>query len=189
MRREDSIGADKPLRLVEEALLDQPRALLGRDLDVARREQEHLVGDPLHAAVERVGEARGEVDQALGEVGVRALEVEDDRDRVLELVRDLLGVVEALGDDQVDLDVPAVAAVADRAQHARLARAARLVGEDVVDLVAPAPLQPAHVRAGRGSGPRARPPAPARASARSAGPPPRRGRNRPACGAMCREAP
>ena len=57
--------------LVEEALLDQPRALLGRDLDVARREQEDLVGDPLHAAVERVGQAGGEVDQALGEVACR----------------------------------------------------------------------------------------------------------------------
>ena len=85
----------QPSGLVEEALLDQPRALLGRDLDVARREHEDLVGDALHAAVERVGEAAGEVDQALGEVGVGALEVEDDRDRVLELVRDLLGVVEA----------------------------------------------------------------------------------------------
>src|SRR5689334_4009885 len=39
------------LRLVEEALLDQPSALLRRDLDVARRQQEHLVGDALHAAV------------------------------------------------------------------------------------------------------------------------------------------
>ena len=57
------------------------RALLRRDLDVARREHEDLVGDPLHAAVERVGEAAGEVDQALGEVGVDALQVQDDRDR------------------------------------------------------------------------------------------------------------
>src|SRR5690242_12810323 len=36
--------------LVEEALLDQTGALFGGDLDVPRREQEHLVGDPLHAA-------------------------------------------------------------------------------------------------------------------------------------------
>ena len=56
--------------LVEEALLDQLRAFLGRDLDVARREHEDLVGDPLHAAVERVREAAGEVDQALAELGV-----------------------------------------------------------------------------------------------------------------------
>ena len=54
--------------LVEEALLDELRALLRRDLDVARREHEDLVGDPLHAAVERVGQAAGEVDEALGEV-------------------------------------------------------------------------------------------------------------------------
>src|SRR4051794_626921 len=139
------------LGLVEEALLDQPRAFLGADLDVARREQEHLVGDPLHATVERVGEARGEVDQALREIGVGALEVEDHRDRVLELVRDLLRVVEALRHHEVDLDAAAVApaAAVDRAQHARLARRARrLVGEDVVDLVAAAArLEPAHVRA------------------------------------------
>src|SRR6185436_10891172 len=45
----------RSLRLVEEALLDQPRALLRRYLDVARSEKEDLVGDALHAAVERVG--------------------------------------------------------------------------------------------------------------------------------------
>src|SRR4051812_10006065 len=56
--------------LVEEALFDQRCALLRGDLDVARREHEHLVGDPLHAAVERVGQPAGEVDEALGEVGV-----------------------------------------------------------------------------------------------------------------------
>src|SRR5918994_3904828 len=93
--------------LVEEALLDQPRALLRRDLDVARREQEDLVGDPLHAAVERVGEAGREVDQAHGQLVVGPLEVEDDRDRLLELVRDVLGVVEGLGDHEVHADVAA----------------------------------------------------------------------------------
>src|SRR3954452_2987343 len=136
------------LALVEEALLDQPRALLGRYLDVARGEQEHLVGDPLHAPVERIGEAGGKVDQPLREVGVGALEVQDHRDGVLELVRDLLGVVEALGDYQVDLDVPAAAAAvtADRAEHAGLTAAGRLVGEDVVELVAAPALEPPDVR-------------------------------------------
>src|SRR3954451_3242665 len=90
------------LRLVEEALFDQPRALLRGDLDVARREHEHLVGDPLHAAVEGVGEPAGEVDQALGQLGVDPLQVEDDRHLVLKLVGDLLGVVEGLGDDEMD---------------------------------------------------------------------------------------
>src|SRR5919109_5605176 len=66
--------------LVEEALLDQASALLGGHLDVTRREQEHLVGDPLHAAVERVRQAGSEVDQPLREVRVGLLEVEDDRD-------------------------------------------------------------------------------------------------------------
>ena len=94
----------------------------------------------------------GEVDQALGEVGVGALEVEDHRDRVLELVGDLLGVVEVLGDDEVHAHLVAAAAVAGRAdgaQHARVARrGGDVVGEDVVDLVAAAARgQAAHVRA------------------------------------------
>src|SRR3954453_2216332 len=137
--------------LVEEALLYETGALLRGDLDVARREQEDLVGDPLHAAVERVGEARGEVDETLRELRVRALEIEDHRHGVLELVRHLLGVVEALRYDQVHLHAAAAAtAVAvDRPQHARGAagRARGLVGEDVVDLVAAPPaLEAADVR-------------------------------------------
>src|SRR5438132_7399969 len=96
------------LRLVEEsAALEHPRPLLGGHLDVPRREQEDLVGDALHAAVQRVGEAAREVDQPLRELGVGALEVEDDRDRLLELVRDLLGIVEAARDHEVHLDVRA----------------------------------------------------------------------------------
>ena len=63
-------SADAPtpaqaLRLIEEALLDQTCALVGGDFDVLRGQQEDLVGDPLHAAIERVGESAGEVDQAL----------------------------------------------------------------------------------------------------------------------------
>ena len=57
------------LSLVEEAAaLEQPGALLGGDLDVARGQQEDLVGDALHAAVQGVGQPAGEVDQALGEL-------------------------------------------------------------------------------------------------------------------------
>src|SRR3954454_2435601 len=74
------------LRLVEEAAaFQQGGSLLRRDLDVARREQEDLVGDPLHAAVQRVGEPAREVDQPLRELRVRALQVEDHRDPLLEL--------------------------------------------------------------------------------------------------------
>ena len=60
------------LRLVEEpAALEQPGPLLGGDLDVSRRQQEDLVGDALHAAVERVRQPAREVDQTLGQLGVR----------------------------------------------------------------------------------------------------------------------
>src|SRR5438270_11385384 len=90
------------LRLVEEAAaLEQARALLGGDLDVARREQENLVRDALHAPAQRVREPAGEVDQPLRQLLVGALQVEDDRDAVLELVRDLLRVVEAPRQDEV----------------------------------------------------------------------------------------
>src|SRR3954471_18375833 len=96
------------LRLVEEsAPLEHAGALLRGDLDVPRGEQEHLVRHALHAAVQRVGEAAREVDQPLRQLGVRALEVEDDRDRLLELVRDLLRVVEAPGQHEMHLDVRA----------------------------------------------------------------------------------
>ena len=123
------------LGLVEEAFVEQPRLLLGGHLDVARRQQEDLLGDPLHAAVQRVGQAGAEVDHPLGELVIGRLQVEDDRDLSLELVGDLLGVVEVARDDQVDLDVGV--AVADRAQRARARGRDRLVvGEDVVDLVA-----------------------------------------------------
>src|SRR6266508_4529267 len=88
--------------LVEEAAaLQQPRAFLGRDLDVARRQQKYLVGHPLHPPVERVREAAREVDQPLRQLLVGALEVEDHRDRILELVGDLLRVVEASREDEM----------------------------------------------------------------------------------------
>ncbi|HET7507063.1 MAG TPA: hypothetical protein VFJ53_01775, partial [Solirubrobacterales bacterium] len=35
-------GGERPLGLVEEALVDQPRLFLGGDVDVAGRQQEHL---------------------------------------------------------------------------------------------------------------------------------------------------
>src|SRR5205085_5825234 len=90
------------LRLVEEAAaLEEARSLLGGDLDVARREEEDLVGDALHAAVEGIRQPTREVDQPLRELLVRALEVEDDRDRLVELVRDLLRIVEAALNDVV----------------------------------------------------------------------------------------
>ncbi len=101
----------------------RPGAFLGRHLDVARREQEDLVGHPLHAAVEGVGEPAAEIDQALRELGVGALQVDDHRDVDLELVGDLLGVVEVLGDRR---GAPRRAAgAAPRAAARRRARAGR----------------------------------------------------------------
>src|SRR6476469_4832944 len=93
------------LRLVEEAAaLEEGSALFGGDLYVSRRQQEDLVGNALHAAVERVGQAAREIDQALRQLGVGALQVEDHRDPLLVLVGDLLRVVEAAGKDEVHLD-------------------------------------------------------------------------------------
>src|SRR5215208_7164197 len=127
--------------LVEESLFDEAGLLLGRDLDVARRQQEGLVRDLLHPAAEGVGEARGEVDEPLRELGVRRLQIQDHRRVLLELVGDLLRVVEAVWSDEMHPDVRAVAA--DRAQHpAAAAHRLVVVREDVVDLVARAPALP-----------------------------------------------
>src|SRR5437588_1939651 len=93
------------LRLVEEAAaLEESGPLLGRYLDVSRRQQEDLVGDALHAAVQCIGEPAREVDQAFRQLVVGALQVEDDRDPLLVAVGDLLRVVEAAREHEVDLD-------------------------------------------------------------------------------------
>ena len=69
-----------------------------------------------------------------------ALEVEDYRDGVLELVGDVLNVIEVLGRDKVDSHVTplAVGTPTHGAQRGRSPLGNRVVGEDVVDLVAPA---------------------------------------------------
>ena len=66
----------------------------------------------------------------------------------LKLVGDLLGVVEALGDDEMDADVVgAPIAPGNRSKHARRPPAWLVVGEDVIDFVAAAATgQAAHVR-------------------------------------------
>src|SRR5581483_1656989 len=93
------------LRLVEEAAaLEQLSPLLGGDLHISRREEEYLVGDALHAAVQGVGEPAREVDQPLRQLGVGALQVEDHGHPPLEPIRDLLGVVEAAREDEVHPD-------------------------------------------------------------------------------------
>src|SRR5581483_10027816 len=75
------------LRLVEEAsALEQLSPLLGGDLHISGRQQEHLVRDPLHAPVQGVCESAREVDQALRQLGVRALQVEDHRHPLLEAI-------------------------------------------------------------------------------------------------------
>src|SRR5260221_4321223 len=82
------------LRLVEEAApLEQLSALLGAHLPVSRSEQEHLVGNALHASVERVGQATCEVDQPFRELPVGALQVQVKGNPLFEAVVDLLPVV------------------------------------------------------------------------------------------------
>src|SRR3954453_21772293 len=143
--------------LVEEAAaLQQCGALLRRDLDVARGEQEDLVGDALHAAVEGVGEAAREVDQPLRQLAIRRLEVEDDRDPVLEPVGDLLRGVEAAREDQVDaggagalhgLQVARPAWLGARTEDARPLPVGLGVGPIVVVVVPRSPgREAAHIR-------------------------------------------
>src|SRR5215204_1035767 len=81
--------------LVEERPFGDALALLRANLDVARREQEDPVGDRLDVAVERVGQARTEVDHSAAQVAVDALEVQDHRLLTLEAVGEVLGIIEA----------------------------------------------------------------------------------------------
>src|SRR5580765_4931227 len=144
------------LGLVEEAALEHPGAILGRQLDVARREEEDLVGDPLHPALEGVREPAREVDQTLRQLRIGRLEVEDHGDAVLVAVGDLLGVVEAARQDQVDpggagalhrLEVAHAARFVARAQDARpLPHGLRIGPVVVVVLPRAAGRQAAHVR-------------------------------------------
>src|SRR4029077_15450373 len=93
------------LGLVEEAAaLEHPRAFFGGHLDVSRWQEEDLVGNALHAAVERVRETAAKVDEALRQLLVGALEIQDHRHAFLEPVGDLLRVVEAPRQDEMDLD-------------------------------------------------------------------------------------
>src|SRR6266542_4159782 len=101
-REDDKYGGHRS-RLIEEAALLEPTSLLGRDFDVSRGQQEHLLCHWLDASVEAEREAGGEVDQALRRLWLHGLEVHDHRDVGLELVADLLGVVEARRLYDVDL--------------------------------------------------------------------------------------
>src|SRR5215470_16052539 len=79
------------LRLVEEApALEQLCSLFGGDFDVPGCQEKNLVGDALHAAVERVRQPAGEVDETLRQLGVGALQIGDDGHSLLETVGDLL---------------------------------------------------------------------------------------------------
>ncbi len=74
------------------------------------------------------------------------LEVEDHRDRVLEAVGHLLGVVERFGHHQMDAHLAVAAAAADGAQHCGGPAAGFVLGEDLVVLVvAPPRRQAAHI--------------------------------------------
>src|ERR1700710_2085209 len=103
--------------LVEEARVEVARLVLGGQLDVLGREQEDLVGDALHAALERVGEPGGEVDQPLGEARLDGLQIDDDRDAALVAVADRLRVVERARNAQVDLRDVVGADRVGRPQH------------------------------------------------------------------------
>src|SRR5215211_9006230 len=85
------------LELVEERPLGDALALLRAHLDVARREQEDPVGHRLDIAVERVRQARAEINHPAAQVAVDVLEVQNNGLLALEAVREVLGVVEAGG--------------------------------------------------------------------------------------------
>ena len=76
-----ALWASVALGLVEEALFDEAGALFGAHLDVARREQEDLVGDALHPAVEErdpLGAEMAQHEPAAGGGPKRRIVVDDD---------------------------------------------------------------------------------------------------------------
>src|SRR5919112_1616980 len=91
----------RPLELIEERPLGDALALLRAHLDVARGKQEDPVGDRLDVAVERVCQARAEVHHPAAEVAVDILEVQAHRLLALEAIREVLGVVETGGLEDV----------------------------------------------------------------------------------------
>src|SRR3954464_8765598 len=87
----------KDLELVEERPFGEPLALLGRNLDVARRQEEDPVCDGLYLAVQGIGQADTEVDHPTTQFPVGVLEVQDHGLLALEAISQGLGVVEARG--------------------------------------------------------------------------------------------
>jgi hypothetical protein len=67
-----------------------PAPFVGGDLHIGWGEKQHLVGDLLHAPVQRVGSAAAEVDQPPGQLAIDALQVDDHRLILPEMIGDLL---------------------------------------------------------------------------------------------------
>src|SRR6478735_10745345 len=65
-------------------------SLVGGDLDVSRRQEEHLGGDALDRAVEPEDQTGREVDETLGVGVVNVTEVNDDRHLIAEPFADVL---------------------------------------------------------------------------------------------------
>src|SRR6266536_2139708 len=87
------LSVTRCLTLVEEPSFRHPRLVLGRDLDVRRRQQEHLVRHPLDAASEAKDQARREVDKALGVAVDHFSQVHDHRSALAEVLPDRTSLI------------------------------------------------------------------------------------------------
>src|SRR5215203_131924 len=74
------------LKLVEERPFGDPLALLGRYLDVVRRQEKDPVRDGLYLAVQGVSQAGAEVNHPTAKLSIGLLEVQDHRLLALEAV-------------------------------------------------------------------------------------------------------
>src|SRR5262245_34915199 len=81
--------------LVVEVAAGDAFAVLRGDVHVGGRQQVHTVGHHLDLPVQSVDQTGGEVDEPAGDRVVRALQVHDDGDPVLETVGDVARLVEA----------------------------------------------------------------------------------------------
>src|SRR5205823_756797 len=87
------LSVTRCLTLVEEPSFRHPRLVLGRDLDVRRRQQEYLVSHPLDAASEAEDQARCEVDEALGVAVDHFSQVHDHRSALAEVLPDRTSLI------------------------------------------------------------------------------------------------
>src|SRR3954467_11275875 len=77
LARPDYAYALQSLKLIEECAFGKPFALFGRNLDVARRQEEDPVRDSLYLTIQSVSQTCAEVHHPAAELPIGLLKVQD----------------------------------------------------------------------------------------------------------------